>query len=125
MIRAKYKCGYCNSEFEQSFFNEQEIPERNVGCTYCRIAGEKVRLIKKVRDERGIKKTKTSNLLYPITVLESERDNVPHQPGSLIAQLNKAIDILNDQKGRDEKVKRYFRQIEMRSGIADNKNIKI
>jgi len=25
MRKVKYKCGYCNSEFELSFFNEQEI----------------------------------------------------------------------------------------------------
>ncbi|MQY60245.1 hypothetical protein GH153_00160 [bacterium] len=55
MRRAKYKCGYCNSEFELSFFNSQDIPERNVGCTNCRIAGEKVKLIKKIRDERCMK----------------------------------------------------------------------
>ncbi|MCK4793263.1 MAG: hypothetical protein KAV87_56555 [Desulfobacteraceae bacterium] len=54
---------------------------------------------KGVVDEHLFKRSKkTSNLLYPITVLEAERDNVPHQPGSLIAQLNKAIDILNDKR---------------------------
>ncbi|MBA7672392.1 hypothetical protein ES703_80568 [subsurface metagenome] len=46
MKRVKYNCRYCNSEFELSFYNHQEIPERNVGCTTCRIAGEKVTLIK-------------------------------------------------------------------------------
>lgn len=55
MIIAKYKCGYCNSEFKLHYFNSQEIPERNVGCTNCRMAGEKVTLIKKIRDERNIK----------------------------------------------------------------------
>lgn len=42
-----------------------------------------------------------SNLNYPITVLEAERDNVPHQLGGLIAQLNKAIDILNEKKRKE------------------------
>jgi len=51
MIRAKYKCGYCNSSFELLYLNSQDIPERNVGCTNCRTAGEKVKLIKKIRDE--------------------------------------------------------------------------
>jgi len=46
MRRAKYKCGYCNSKFELFFYDHQEIPERNVGCTNCRIAGEKVTLIR-------------------------------------------------------------------------------
>lgn len=55
MIIAKYKCGYCNFTFKLYYFNSQEIPERNVGCTNCRIAGEKVKLIKKIRDERNIK----------------------------------------------------------------------
>lgn len=98
MRKVKYKCGYCNSEFGLSFFNEQEIPERNAGCTNCRVAGEKIVLIKKVRDERSLWKPKSSNLLYPITVIESERDNCPCLSGGLIAQLNKAIDILNDER---------------------------
>jgi DNA-directed RNA polymerase subunit RPC12/RpoP len=44
MIIATYTCGYCKKEFKVEFFNEEEIPERNIGCTHCRIAGEKVRL---------------------------------------------------------------------------------
>jgi len=55
MIIAEYKCGYCKSKFRLSYFNSQEIPERNVGCTTCRIAGDKVTLIRKFRDERNIK----------------------------------------------------------------------
>ena len=125
MIIAEYKCGYCGSTFKLSYFNSVDIPERNVGCTNCRMAGEKVTLIEKIRDERnpiieevegtkvpemkidpgkpfvpteGMDKKIKSHLLYPITVLEAERDNVPHQPGSLIAQLNKAIEILNNER---------------------------
>ncbi len=66
-----------------------------------------------------------SNLDYPISVLTAERDNVHGLPKSRADKLQRAIDILNYQKEIDEKVKRYFRQIEMRSGIVDNKNIKI
>lgn len=114
MIIAEYKCGYCGSTFKLSYFNSVDIPERNVGCTNCRMAGADVKLIKKIRDERrpemvgaicddfkaAVKKKgkKTSHLLYPIAVLESERDNVPCLPGSQVAQLNKAIEILNDER---------------------------
>ncbi|MCK4792092.1 MAG: hypothetical protein KAV87_50655 [Desulfobacteraceae bacterium] len=46
--------------------------------------------------KRRKKEIKKSHLLYPITVLESERDNIPCLPGSQVAQLNKAIEILNN-----------------------------
>jgi DNA-directed RNA polymerase subunit RPC12/RpoP len=106
MIKARYKCGYCDHIFALAYFNSQDIPERNIGCPNCRVAGEKTILIKKIRDEtgkpfvptEGMDKKIKSHLLYPITVLESERDNAPHQPGSLIAQLNKAIEILNEAR---------------------------
>ena len=55
-----------------------------------------------MRKKRNKKVAKTSNLLYPITVLEAERDNIHGLPGSQVAQLNKAIDILNDEKKKDE-----------------------
>ncbi|MCK4822994.1 hypothetical protein KA005_44950 [bacterium] len=53
MIKARYKCGYCNHIFVLAYFNSQDIPERNIGCPNCRVAGEKTILIKKIRDERG------------------------------------------------------------------------
>ena len=66
-----------------------------------------------------------SNLDYPISVLTAERDNIHGLPKNRADKLQRAIDILNDQKGRDEKIKKYMRQIKMRRGIVDNKNIKI
>jgi len=54
MRKVKYKCGYCNSEFELSFYNHQEIPERNACCPLCRMAGEKVTLIKIKRKRKRI-----------------------------------------------------------------------
>jgi len=66
-----------------------------------------------------------SNLDYPISVLTEERDNIHGLPKNRADKLQRAIDILNDQKERDEKIKKYMRQIKMRTGIVDNKNIKI
>ena len=100
MIKARYKCGYCNSIFALAYFNSQDIPERNVGCTNCRTAGEKVTLIEKIRDERSMKKIQKSNLDYPITVLESERDDIHCPLKSQVDQLQEAIDILTNEKYR-------------------------
>ena len=66
-----------------------------------------------------------SDLDYPISVLTEERDNIHGLPKNRADKLQRAIDILNYQKEIDEKVKKYMRQIKMRSGIVDNKNIKI
>ena len=66
-----------------------------------------------------------SNLDYPISVLTEERDNIYGLPKSRADKLQRAIDILNDQKERDEKIKRLMRLIKMRSGIVDNKNINV
>ena len=65
---------------------------------------------------------KTSNLLYPITVLEAERDNIPCLPGSQVAQLNKAIDILNF-----ERIKEIKKAVEEKEKEIDRdlKNIKL
>lgn len=160
MIVAEYKCGYCGSSFYISYFNSQDIPERNVGCTNCRMAGADIKLIKKYRDERSIKEKEatipktytlrqlkklgkkwlfvdlfldslaeqekgeegtkvpemkidpdkpfvptegmdkkiTTHLLYPITVLESERDNIHGLPKSRADQLQGAIDILISER---------------------------
>jgi len=94
MIVAEYKCGYCKDTFRLSYFNSQEIPEKNVGCTTCRIAGERVVLVKKIRDERNWKQAQKSNLDYPIAVLEAERDDVHCPLKSQVDQLQEAIDIL-------------------------------
>jgi hypothetical protein len=107
MIIAEYECGYCNFRFKLSYFNSQDIPERNVGCTSCRMAGADVKLIKKIRDERSMKKIQKSNLDYPITVLESERDDVHCPLKSQVAQLQEAIDILTNEKYR--RVREEFR----------------
>ena len=56
----------------------------------------------------GMDKKIKLHLLYPITVLEAERDNVHCQPGSLVAQLNNAIGILNNE--RCKIVKEEFRK---------------
>jgi len=66
-----------------------------------------------------------SNLDYPISVLTAERDNIHRLPKNRVEQLDRAIEILNYQKEIDKKVKRYIRQIKMRSGIVNNKNIKL
>ena len=66
-----------------------------------------------------------SNLDYPISVLTEKRDNIHGLPKNRADKLQRAIDILNDQKERDEKIKRCMKLIKMRSGIVDNKNIKI
>jgi len=66
-----------------------------------------------------------SDLDYPISVLTEERDNIHGLPKNRADKLQRAIDILNYQKEIDEKVKGYMRQIKMRSGIVNNKNIKI
>ena len=107
MIKARYKCGYCNHFFALAYFNSQDIPERNIGCPNCRVAGEKTILIKKIRDERGVvdehlfKRSKEiSNLDYPIAVLEAERDNVRCPLKSQVDQLQEAIDILTNEKYR-------------------------
>jgi DNA-directed RNA polymerase subunit RPC12/RpoP len=120
MIIAEYKCGYCGSTFKLSYFNSVDIPERNVGCPSCRMAGADVKLIKKIRDERGIMKPKkTSSLLYPITVLESERDDIHNPLKSQVAQLQEAIDILTDEKYR--RVREEFKkEVEKKeTGVVD------
>jgi len=66
-----------------------------------------------------------SNLDYPISILVAERDNIHGLPKNQVDKINRAIDILNDQKERDEKIKRLMRLIKMRSGIVDNKNINV
>jgi len=75
-----------------------------------------------------------SNLDYPISVLTAERDNIHGLPKKRAEQLQRAIDILNDQKGRDENDERYIKQKvklskdevkEIRKGIVNDKNIKI
>ena len=64
-----------------------------------------------------------SDLDYPISVLTEERDNIHGLPKSRADKLQRAIDILNDQKGRDENDERDIRQEvkEIRKGIVDNK----
>ena len=68
-----------------------------------------------------------SNLDYPISVLTAERDNIHGLPKNRADKLQRAIDILNDQKGRDENDEREIKQKvkEIRKGIVDDKNIKI
>jgi len=51
-----------------------------------------------------------SNLNYPISVLTEERDNIHGLPKNRANKLQKAIDILNDQKGRDENDERELKQ---------------
>ena len=167
MIIAEYKCGYCGSSFKLSYFTSQDIPERNVGCTTCRIAGDKVTLIRKIRDERSLKRNregqrggleflqgfpsaigykapfhsvdaskifvlvpemetkkekkkgkKTLNLLYPITVLEAERDNIHRHPAGHLNQLQRAIDILIGEKYKLEREK-FKKEVEEMKRVED------
>ena len=135
MIIAEYKCGYCGSSFKLSYFNSVDIPERNVGCTNCRVAGADVKLIKKIRDERrpemvgaicddfkaAVKKKgkKTSSLDYPISVLTEERDSIHGLPLRKADQLQKAINILIGKKYKIVK-KEFKKEVEKKeTGVVD------
>jgi len=50
-----------------------------------------------------------SSLDYPISVLTEERDNIHGLQKNRVNQLDRAIEILNDQKGRDENDEREKR----------------
>ena len=53
-------------------------------------------------------KKKTSSLDYPITVLESERDDIHRHPADHLDQLQRAIDILTEEKYK--RVKEEFKK---------------
>lgn len=58
-----------------------------------------------------------SNLNFPISVLTEERDNIHGLPKSRADKLNRAIDILNEEKRKDEEKEKS--KIEKACGIYE------
>lgn len=65
-----------------------------------------------------------SNLLYPISVLMKERDNIHSLPKGLAAQLNEAIELLRDELKRRKEEREMIEKIEEREKEEEDKEEK-